>query len=574
MNIRTVNLIWEKRVRGSYAVAPYAVTNEGMVARALPRPLEARTFDLSYVLPDESVEAKVGFSVETLLKLDVTSRADSFLGLTADDLYLFHDGKKERFLHDKRILFSDAALSGNGKALICGFSDMAGGSHAIAFGEINGHLAWTKDVDAATVTAVTISGDGLYAAYGTDTGRVISLSSKMREAWTFEVEEKQISALASSENGFKVAYGTQKGAVGVIRENGGKSWSLELDRPVTSVAINGDGTLTAGVVSLLPVEGETQERSRLVLITEGRIGWEHLFEKPIARVALSPSGGYLVVSGRDGTTTLFEVVSSANNGLSDFMSHPADSREKELAMVDVFSAQGKDSTAYMVLEAQTKYLQTNLEIARRAFKMREDLLTRYSVEIRQALDAEDTLKAILQLREALLVAPHDEALCRLRTEVIQVRVTQLIAIADEDTTSEPESFLKEAIELDPYNFPLRERLISVLTQKALAFDARAEAFLQKGETERGVTELERAQSVEPTAERATRLEHARTAQEFALGMEYYGDKDYTQAVFQFRKVLGRDPDHAEAKRHLQYAQKFQQDVSADNSLSNRFSMLE
>ncbi len=580
MNIRTVNLVWEKRVRGSYAVSPYAVTNEGVAARALPRPLEPRTADLVHIQPDGSIETRIGFSVETLIKLDLTVRADSFLGLTADDLYLFHEGKKERFLHDKRILYSDAALSGDGKSLFCGFSDMAGGSHAVAFGEVNGHLAWVRDVDSASVTSVTISGDGSHAAYGTDTGFVVLLSSHMKEIWSFEVEDHLISALASSGNGDKIAYGTQSGEAGVINETGGRLWSLNLEHPVTALALNGDGSLCAVVIQI-PANEETPERSRLVLVTAmGRIGWEYLSEKPISRIALSPGSplsdrsAYLVVSGKDNTTSLFLIEESTWLGLNDTVQDNTARRDTQIGLYESLVAEGKEVLAVSLLQAQAMSERTNLELARRAYAARQTLLARLYAETETALEEEDTLKAMMKVEEALKFSPYEVETCVLRQRVISARVVQLEAASEEGHLAEPNLLLREALDLDPYNFPLRERYTAALLEKAAVLDAKAEGLIAQGDLSQGVEALEQAQHFYPTPERAAKIERARTAQEFSLGLEYYSAKDYTQAIFQFRKVLGRDPNHAEAKRNLQFAQKFQQDAAADNSLNSRFSMLE
>jgi len=56
-------------------------------------------------------------------------------------------------------------------------------------------------------------------------------------------------------------------------------------------------------------------------------------------------------------------------------------------------------------------------------------------------------------------------------------------------------------------------------------------------------------------------------------MAAYNEKRYSEAVFQFKKVLARDPGHAEAKRYLNFAQKFAQDATTE-SLTDRFSRLE
>jgi tetratricopeptide (TPR) repeat protein len=131
----------------------------------------------------------------------------------------------------------------------------------------------------------------------------------------------------------------------------------------------------------------------------------------------------------------------------------------------------------------------------------------------------------------------------------------------------------EAARLQPLNREIRERLAHIAGGRAGQEDAEAARFLSQGAFEEGVAALERAQSLAPSPERAARLEKTQTALEFQKGMEFYNAKQYAQAIFQFQKVLGRDPNHAEAKRHLQYAQKFASD-SGTEQVQSRFSMLE
>ena len=85
--------------------------------------------------------------------------------------------------------------------------------------------------------------------------------------------------------------------------------------------------------------------------------------------------------------------------------------------------------------------------------------------------------------------------------------------------------------------------------------------------------MERAQTAHPTSERAAKIGRARTALEFSAGMVDYNARRYQEAVFQFKKVLVRDPEHAEARRFLGFAQSFLTDAS-NNALTDRFNMLE
>src|SRR5437016_14557245 len=107
-SIRTVNLAWERKIRGSYAVSRYALNDNGTLTLAIPRPLEARAYDLTRVALDGAAEVRATFSVETLLEIEVSAESDTVIGMTSDDLYLLHAGSKSRFLPERRILFVDS----------------------------------------------------------------------------------------------------------------------------------------------------------------------------------------------------------------------------------------------------------------------------------------------------------------------------------------------------------------------------------------------------------------------------------------------------------------------------------
>src|SRR6185369_11785324 len=87
-------------------------------------------------------------SVETVSKFEVAPGGQSMLGVTDDDIYLFREGRKSRFMADRRVSYSDVALARQGGIFGCAFSDMMFASHTVALAEIGGRLAWTKDIEA------------------------------------------------------------------------------------------------------------------------------------------------------------------------------------------------------------------------------------------------------------------------------------------------------------------------------------------------------------------------------------------------------------------------------------------
>src|SRR5262245_3005663 len=95
--IRTVNMIWKRKWRGSYPVSRFALDDRGTLSAALPRPLETRAYELTRLSREGEAEPRVVFSSETLLKMDLSAEAEEMIGMTADDLYLFQGGHKGRY---------------------------------------------------------------------------------------------------------------------------------------------------------------------------------------------------------------------------------------------------------------------------------------------------------------------------------------------------------------------------------------------------------------------------------------------------------------------------------------------
>src|SRR5579871_2440304 len=243
--IRTVNLLWERRIRGVYPVARFALRDDGALCVAAPRPLEPRAYDLTHIMLDGGSEVREGFAVETLLKLEVTALSDHCMGMTADDLYLFRAGDKKRFLGERHVLYIDAALSADGQRLATVFSDRAGASFVLAFGDIRGRVTWLRDMD-MPLTTVAISRAGNRVASGTEAGLIQLFDASRRDVWEFGSGEP-VRALACSDDGVFVAYGTSLGGVGVVDGHGTRRWEARLPGEVVAIALSGDGDLCAAL---------------------------------------------------------------------------------------------------------------------------------------------------------------------------------------------------------------------------------------------------------------------------------------------------------------------------------------
>src|SRR5262249_13546938 len=148
MTLQPANLLWQRRCRGLLPFVANSLSDDGRALVIRPDELEARTYQVIDVSPDGQGKEVGALSVETVHKFEVVPSGEVLLGVTDDDISLFREGRKSRFLADRRVGYSDAALARDGRLFACAFSDMMFASHSVALGDVGGRLAWTKDMDA------------------------------------------------------------------------------------------------------------------------------------------------------------------------------------------------------------------------------------------------------------------------------------------------------------------------------------------------------------------------------------------------------------------------------------------
>ncbi len=567
--IRTVNLLWERKYRGAYPLARYALDDAGTLTLAIPRPLEARTFDLTRLQRDGGVEIRSGFAVETLTKLETSAQSDSVIGMTADDLYLFHSGSKSRFLPERRINYIDAALSADGRVLAAAFSDVSGASFALTFGEIGGYVTWLREIPTA-VSVVAVAPDGSRVAVGAETGTLWLLDAARREVWEF-AQDGAVRSLTCSVEGLYVAYGTVDGKVGLIDADGARKWETRLPGEVFALALSSGGDLCAALCR--PPENPAGAHI-YCLDANGTVGWDFDTEKRLLGLALSPDGKYMATGARDGTTAVYEVVPAEGAGEGKdrrVLSDP-------LAAAATLRKAGDFASALQTLREALDANPADCEGCDRLLTTRAAYLQEGFDEAHARIGKGDLAAAIGLLGSLLTEEPlHIEVAQSLRAVRVQ-RSEELIAEARAlnaaGNGSQTEMKLREAIAVAPIGpTSARRELAALFTHRAETADADADRLLAQGELQAGLAALERAQAVAESRERAKKIALAQTAMEFAAGMTAYNEKRYSEAVFQFKKVLARDPGHAEAKRYLNFSQKFAQDTNTE-SLTDRFSRLE
>jgi tetratricopeptide (TPR) repeat protein len=236
------------------------------------------------------------------------------------------------------------------------------------------------------------------------------------------------------------------------------------------------------------------------------------------------------------------------------------------------------------LEGACRLLGAALEAAPADAALCEDLFARREAwfaarfaEATTQMEAGDLAGAVGTLEAMQQIEPLRAAAVALLEKARSEYSRQRLAAAEQAEAAgdfaAADAALRDAIASAPFLVEARRTLGTLRARQAELLDAEAEDLLARGEMEAGVAALEKAQALAPSPARADRLERAGIDREFAAGLDGYHQKRYQEALFQFKKVLARDPDHVEAKRYLGFAQKFVKDA-AEDTLGERFRYLE
>ncbi len=567
-SIRNVNLVWEMKHRGVCSPSAFALSDIGTLALSTPRPLEARAYDFTLYDAGGASDVRWGFTVETLQKME-TSQSDNCVGMTSDDLYLFCNRSKSRFLSDRHINYIDASLSHDGQRLAAAFSDLAGASFAVAYGDISGRVIWLEEFEFQP-TAVSISGNGMRIAIGCETGNLTLLDSARREVWVFELNSS-IKALACSTDGQRIAYAADNGSIGLIGGDGVRIWESAVNGTVTHLALSGDGNVCAVLTS----NPDDVMGAGVVhcLMADGGEGWQHETERRSTGVSLSSNGKYLAVGSRDGYATLYELS----------LSEQTDSPGAEFT--DAVRAQARKQVASGELAEACKSLWTALSNSPGDVELHQEYLaTKKSWHESASIKGEEAM-AMGEPKTAIRVFSEmleEDPLCSdAAASLRRARCARSQQLLEEANSAEAigdlgvaENALRQAAAVAlPDNADPRVHLAAFFGRRAATLDALAELQRSQGNDAEALSSLMTAQSLSPVATRLKTITDLQIEIEFEIGMAAYDNREYNQAVFQFKKVLRLNKNHAEANRRLEFARRFAQDRTTE-SLQDRFSRLE
>lgn len=562
VEVRNVDLAYTRKARGTAPLSRFAVGDDGAALASVPDEMEVRSSHLVRFSPTGKPATLQTYSVETLRKVEISTSGESFIGATDDDLYVFKDGKKSRFLSDRRANYTDIALSENGGRFGTVFCDMLAANHTVALGDQTGRTLWTKDLPFAA-SAVAVSRDGSVIAVGGEEGDLWLLDNARNTVFKHRQEAAMEAVAVAGTNRLVFAGG---GGTGLINAEGQLLWFTELAGETVAVGTDAGARTVAALM-------RTDANAGRVVLLSGENGlpvWEIDYDdsRPTG-LSVSVNGEFVAVSLRDGTVSVYKLFYGDRLAAADGEAVLAEARAARLG-------DGNLLQAVALLQARLLSVPSDF---RACDLLKETLSDAKEQGLALSANAEeigDFLSADERLAEMQALLPNDADVFKTRHSLRQrwnrlERTLGEKSLADGDGDA-AEAHLLYAIVADPLDSVAREKLAAARYAAAAAATADGKKQMALGEWADAVAAFTEAQKRSASGPEITQLlKQARVGEAMAIGNALYTDRQYAPALFQFKKVLRLDPDHAEAKQRVAYAQNFLQDAG---QINDRFTRLE
>jgi tetratricopeptide (TPR) repeat protein len=559
--LHSLNLIFDRRLRGHLPVSRLAVSDAGSVIVAVPDDHQPRLYHLVRLSPDGAWEELSTFSVETLAHVDFSEDGRTFVGATDDDLYVFRDDHKSRLFPERRDNYVGVSISASGELFAVASADMILSAYSITLAKTSGGVVWTKDAP-LSITCIQIAADASRLLAGSEEGAAVMLDGSRNTIWRWDGVDA-VSCVGISDVLDVSIVGTSGGAVQAIGPLGNRLWEIVGGGPVEACAISRDGGLIA-------VGRTSPSGSGLLefLDSRGTPLLQHADLPKITSVACSPSGRFAAVSCGDGTLQILELSlappSACAEGLAQTLcDEGAVSLEK-----------GEYAEAIGRLWRALEMVPSHLDACRKLIEARDGFVAEKLAEADKLMAEGSQDDALAVLRGAAEVCPYNRAifdkLVEARERLLADSLGSAELLADEGRLEEAIEKVESAIRLDPSNLQARQDLGSLEDALVAKRLEEAGSALEAGEAARAEGILERVAAIRSSAEINEMLTKARARTAFDEGLALYEAQKYSQAAFLLRKALSLDPSNEEAAKYLEYSESFRQ----DDSIFDRFSKLE
>ena len=555
-SIADIRLLSQRKARGTYAIHPNAISDEGMLTVAVPDDYEVRV--LHFTRHDSADRPTVvnTVSVETLRQLQLSPDGSVAIGITDDDFYIFNNGRKTRFLTDRRLAYHSVALAGGNRFAYVA-SDILMHGYAVGLGDTSNRLLWTKDLQQPT-ELIAISPNGKFIALAGSAGEILILSDARDTLVTVHSGLFPISICIDNDATTAVVgrdmFDNQI-KTKVIDASGDYSLIAEIDGEPCGIAV-----LPGGNIVAIPTAVDARSGKIVFAGTgQGVEDWELLIDVGCpSGISLSPCGEYLGISTRDGAIYRFEVDSVVKSGTSAEQAREVfvqDLNNGDIAAaISAYCSKwvGNQTTQF----AETaKLVASDLSAALRKLKLEQhhaflqQLCGQSSrLIIPSVFTSAITDATTKQLRQA--IETKTSSLSEQLDVLASIQKVTGILIVDMELSAMLEAYVVSIGELVYQEMSAAIQFGNLDRASQLAVKAS-----QSGVTSGIVHDLHAKVNLERTLQDAN---------------VRYDAKDFSGALFGYRKVLRWMPDNREIRARIQFAEA----MISDSGLQDRFSRLE
>lgn len=555
-SIADIRLLSQRKARGTYAIHPNAISDDGMLTVAVPDDYEVRV--LHFTRHDSADRPTVvnTVSVETLRQLQLSPDGSVAIGITDDDFYIFNNGRKTRFLTDRRLAYHAVALAGGNRFAYVA-SDILMHGYAVGLGDTSNRLLWTKDLQQPT-ELIAISPNGKFIALAGSAGEILILSDARDTLVTVYSGLFPISICIDNDATTAVVgrdmFDNQI-KTKAIDASGDYSLIAEIDGEPCGIAV-----LPGGNIVAIPTAVDARS-GKIVFagIGQGVEDWELLIDVGCpSGISLSPCGEYLGISTRDGAIYRFEVDSVVKSGTSAEQAREVfvqDLNNGDIAVaIAAYCSKwvGNQTTQF----AETaKLVASDLSAALRNLTLEQhhaflqQLCGQSSrLIIPSVLTSAITDATTKQLRQA--IETKTSSLSEQLDVLASIQKVTGILIVDMELSAMLQAYVVSIGELVYQEMSAAIQLGNLDRASQLAVKAS-----QSGVTSGIVHDLHAKVNLERTLQDAN---------------VRYDAKDFSGALFGYRKVLRWMPDNREIRARIQFAEA----MISDSGLQDRFSRLE
>ena len=555
-SIADIRLLSQRKARGTYAIHPNAISDEGMLTVAVPDDYEVRV--LHFTRHDSADRPTVvnTVSVETLRQLQLSPDGSVAIGITDDDFYIFNNGRKTRFLTDRRLAYHSVALAGGNRFAYVA-SDILMHGYAVGLGDTSNRLLWTKDLQQPT-ELIAISPNGKFIALAGSAGEILILSDARDTLVTVHSGLFPISICIDNDATTAVVgrdmFDNQI-KTKVIDASGDYSLIAEIDGEPCGIAV-----LPGGNIVAIPTAVDARS-GKIVFagVGQGVEDWELLIDVGCpSGISLSPCGEYLGISTRDGAIYRFEVDSVVKSGTSAEQAREVfvqDLNNGDIAVaIAAYCSKwvGNQTTQFAetakLVASDVSAALRNLTLEQHHAFLQQLCGQSSRLIIPSVFTSAITDATTKQLRQA--IETKTSSLSEQLDVLASIQKVTGILIVDMELSAMLQAYVVSIGELVYQEMSAAIQFGNLDRASQLAVKAS-----QSGVTSGIVHDLHAKVNLERTLQDAN---------------VRYDAKDFSGALFGYRKVLRWMPDNREIRARIQFAEA----MISDSGLQDRFSRLE